>query len=75
MNTTHEIWMVSDVAHLPRDMRRTLRLQFKEFIHTIEDSQLTLKPQDNYRLTSCISVSAGRATAAWADWLSPVKVF
>jgi len=64
MKTTHEIWMVCDVVHLPRDMRRLLKVQFKEFIHTIEDNQLALKPEDCYRLKNRISVSARRAAAA-----------
>jgi len=64
MNTTMEILMVCDVAHLPRDMRRMLRIQFKEFIHTMEDTELTPKQVEDYRLSNRISVSTRRAEAA-----------
>jgi hypothetical protein len=32
-------WVVFDLSHLPTDFRRMLSVQFREFIHQLEDRQ------------------------------------
>lgn len=63
MKTKDENWTLCDVAILPRDMRRILRLQFKEFIHHIEDHE-ALDTVVDYRLANRISRSGRREQLA-----------
>jgi len=64
LNNTKQNGVVCDVAHLPRDMRRMLKLQFKEFIHTFEDSELVSRTAKRQTASNRISVSVRRACAA-----------
>lgn len=39
MNITESTTYVMDVHELPKDMKRILKVQFREFIHFVEDAQ------------------------------------
>ena len=39
MNTLQSQTFNSDVHELPKDLKRVLKVQFREFIHFIEDAQ------------------------------------
>ncbi len=39
MNTLRPQTFNSDVHELPKDLKRVLKVQFREFIHFIEDAQ------------------------------------
>ncbi|HEY9677991.1 MAG TPA: hypothetical protein V6C76_08270 [Drouetiella sp.] len=39
MNITDTETYVADVHELPSDMKRVLKVQFREFIHFVEDAQ------------------------------------
>ncbi|HEY9733170.1 MAG TPA: hypothetical protein V6C89_14730 [Drouetiella sp.] len=39
MNTVRSQTYVADLHELPRDLKRVLKVQFREFIHFIEDAQ------------------------------------
>ncbi len=39
MNTLRPQTFTTDVHELPKDLKRVLKVQFREFIHFIEDAQ------------------------------------
>lgn len=39
MNTLRPQTFTADVHELPKDLKRVLKVQFREFIHFIEDAQ------------------------------------
>lgn len=39
MNTLQSQTCAVDLAELPRDLKRVLKVQFREFIHFVEDAQ------------------------------------
>ena len=39
MNTLRSQTFVADVHELPKDLKRVLKVQFREFIHFVEDAQ------------------------------------
>lgn len=50
MNTVRSQTFVADVQRLPRDLKRVLKVQFREFIHFIEDAQdeIFLVPRNDF---------------------------
>jgi hypothetical protein len=45
-------WSTTDLSQLPRDLRRVLSVQFREFIHHIEDTQDDSELESNPRVIS-----------------------
>ena len=58
----NERWMPTDLTKLPRDHKRILSVQFREFIHHLEDNQseceLTCNPRVINFLERCYTEAA-----------------
>ncbi len=39
MNTLRTQTFIADLCDLPKDLKRVLKVQFREFVHFIEDAQ------------------------------------
>jgi len=47
MNTLRSQTFIADVHELPKDLKRVLKVQFREFIHFVEDAQDKITQPEN----------------------------